>query len=215
MRLVLALFITLFLAACATPQLPITETSRALADKLQQQNQHLNSWQLTGRASVVTEQTAYYFNVFWKQNQQQYDLRFEAPLVSEAILLTGHEGFAELRLNKHKTIRGINPDQLITQAMGFNIPVTGLHSWVRGIAHKNSESQLQIKANGQTKEIRQDGWLIEYSDWGLFKINNKQYSLPSDIHLTHEQIKIRIRPSQWQQQQQPKINPIFSDLDFK
>lgn len=212
MRAALVALLGLFLSACSTPQLPVTEKSYVQSLKLQQHNSELSSWFILAQVSLTTEDKAYHFNTQWQQDVDQYKLRFEAPLASGAIELKGDQDGAELRLNNDKSYRGTDPEQLIRQVTPFNIPVIGLNSWVRGIAHRQSQNQIEINANGTTKNIQQDGWLIEYKDWETTQIAKSEYQMPSDIRLTHPTMHIRIRPSSWQPQQH-KVNPIFSDLE--
>ncbi len=206
--------LSLLLNACSTPQLPITQQSHELAAKLQQHNQGLNSWDLIASTSLATSETSYSLTVYWHQNGDQYNLRFDAPFTTGILKIKGRTGFSELTIDNKKTIQGIKPEQLIAEVTPFNIPVTGLTHWIRGIAHKNSAYQLNILSTGDTKNITQDGWLIEYDDWERIHIGTQFYRLPGDIHLKQNALNIRISPSNWTKPKQLQINPLFSDLDF-
>lgn len=204
----------LLLSACSTPQLPITEESRELATKLQQHNRNLNLWDLIASTSLTSSEASYSLTAYWQQNGAQYNLRFDAPFNVGILKIKGQAGFSELTIDNKKTIRGIKPEQLIAEVTPFNIPVTGLTHWIRGIAHKNSKHQLNILSTGDTKNITQDGWLIEYDNWEKTNVGGNFYRLPGDINLQQGDLNIRIIPSSWSKPKLNQSNPLFSDLDF-
>ena len=150
----------------------------------------------------------------WQQTNDQYSLRFDAPFNTGVLKIKGHKGFSELILDNKKTLQGENPEQLIAEVTPFNIPVSGLTHWIRGIPHQRTSKSIKIKANGETKSIQQDGWLIQYEEWAEELIGLKHYKLPEKIILTQGDLTIKISPSQWIHQPLEK-NSVFSDLDFK
>jgi len=212
-RFIIFGLLSLFLAACSTPQLPITQQSHERAAKLQQHNASLTSWDITASTSLTTEDDSYSLSLFWHQHNDQYTMRFDAPFTTGVLRVRGHNGFSEITVDNKKTIRGVTPEDLIAEVTQFNIPVTGLRQWIRGIPHKNSAFELAIKANGDTKNIQQDGWLIEFEDWELFDIDQQSYRLPSNIKLSQDKLNIHISPSSWVKPKAIKSNPIFSDLN--
>lgn len=213
MRVILFGLLSLFLSACSTPQLPITQKSHAQALQLQQHNKTLKSWDLTATTALTSDETSYSLSVFWHQNHDQYHLRFDAPFTTGVLKVKGKKGYAEITVDNKTTIKGISPEDLIAEATQFNIPVTGLMQWIRGIPHNDSKYQLNINGSGDTKNIKQDGWLIEYDDWELVKIGQQNYRLPSHINLSQAKLNIRISPSNWVKPIPVKTHRLFSDLD--
>lgn len=213
MRLVYFTLLGFLITACSTPQIPLTQHSYESAAKLQQNNKQLTAWDLSASTSLITETSSYSLSVAWHQADDKYDLRFDAPFTTGVLKVKGYQGFSELTVENKKTIRGDNPEQLITQLTQFNIPVTGLVHWVRAIPHNNSTFDIAIQANGYTKTIKQDGWLIEYDDWSQIKIDSKQYDLPGQIKLSSGGLQIKISPSTWVKKT-VETNPVFTDLNF-
>lgn len=214
MRFIVFWLVSLLLAACSTPQLPITEESHRLAAKLQQQNRGLMSWDMVASTAFTNKDSSYSLTAFWQQNEDEYSIRFDAPFNTGVLKIKGHAGFSELILDNKKTIQGVSPEQLIAQATTFNIPVTGLTQWIRGIPHQETQYLIGIKANGDTETIEQDGWLIRYDDWDMVSINAHTYRLPNTLRLKQGDINIKISPSQWLLTTPKKNNSVFSDLDF-
>jgi len=213
-RLIVFGLVSLLLGACSTPQLPITAKSHHLASKLQQQNRGLTSWDMVASTAFSNTDSSYSLTAFWQQNEDEYSIRFDAPFNTGVLHIKGRSGFSELILDNKKTIQGISPEQLISEATTFNIPVTGLTQWIRGIPHQETQYVINIKANGDTKTIEQDGWIIRYDDWDRVDINTHTYRLPNTLRLKQGDINIKISPSQWVLTRPKKNNSVFSDLDF-
>lgn len=213
MRFKLFCLLSILLTACTTPQLPISKESHEQAALLQQHNKSLTSWDITASTSLATEDNSYSLTVYWHQKNDRYDLRFDAPFTTGVLKVKGHNGFAEITVDNKKTIQGNNPEDLIAEATQFNIPVTGLTHWIKGIPHLDTESKVTIFANGDTKAIQQDGWFIQYENWRKVDIAQSIYRLPSNIKLSQAELDIRISPSDWVKPKPVKSNPLFSDLN--
>lgn len=204
--------ITLIINACATPPKPITQQSEQLAKKLQQQNSQLHSWHMSAQVSLDTDTEHYSFNALWQQQNNTYLLQFDTLLSSVFMQIQGSARQAELRL-KDRIYKGSNPEQLIAQLTPFNIPVTGLKYWIRGLKQPELNAQQEINYDGSIKSIQQQGWSIDYKEWDKVIIAKKHYTLPSDLELHRDAIYIRIQPSTWIKKQQQPSNPLFSDLE--
>lgn len=214
MRFILFGLLSIFLTACSKPQLPLTKESHELAEQLQLHNKSLTSWDITASTSLTTDISSYSLTAYWHQHNDRYNLRFDVPFTTGVLRVRGQNGFSEITVENKKTIRGVRPEDLIAEFTPFKIPVTGLTRWIRGIPHSDSEYQIAINANGDTKNIKQDGWFIEYDDWEAIEIGQQAYRLPSQINLSQTELKIRISPSNWVKTKPVKSNPLFSDLDF-
>ncbi len=213
MKIIVWSILGLLLTACSTPQLPVTQESYELAARLQQQNSRLTAWDITANTSITAKDSSYSLSVFWQQDGKNFDLRFDAPFATGVLRIKGNAEFAELTLENKKTIRGDTPEQLIKEVTPFDIPVTGLIYWIRGIPHKNAQNTTVINAYGDTKTIRQDGWLIRYDDWKEVTIQSHVYRLPHKILLDNDALQIKIKPSGWVKKVPLKSHPLFSDLD--
>ncbi len=213
MRFILWGLLALFLNACSVSQVPLTKESYKLAAKLQQHNSGLTSWDMTASTSISTTETSYSLIAFWQQTRDRFKIRFDAPFTTGVLRIKGDANYSELTLENKKTIHGATPEQLIAEVTRFEIPVTGLTQWIRGIPHSKSAYAIDINANGDTKSIKQDGWLVEYDDWQEVEVKSKIYRLPNHIDLKNNNLRIKISPSQWLKETPLKSNPLFSDLD--
>lgn len=218
MKLVFAVLITAILSSCASTQKPITDESYALAQLIHQQNKTLNSWFMLATVSFSNDDEAYFFNAVWQRQPHQFELLLNAPLSQGSVEIKGfglgtNTQGASLQLNNNPTIYGISAEELIQKSTQFNIPVSGLDYWVRGIAHPNSTSDNRINFDGTTLSLKQDGWNIHYSEWDKVNIKQATYWLPRQIKLRQADFKIQIRPSQWSPPNKPYVNPLFSDLN--
>ncbi len=177
------LLLILLLSGCAQlPKMPQTPASK------------LDSWRLNGRIAISTRTDSWTANVYWQQQGPSYILRLNAPLGQGAFLLEGSENGVIMRTANNETFTDRDPDALIAQVLKLEIPITGLHFWIRGIpAPKPSPQWYTFNKAKHLHRLRQDGWEILYRRY----INVQGIDLPNKIHLENQRFKVKIVISQW------------------
>jgi outer membrane lipoprotein LolB len=133
--------------------------------------------------------------VYWQQGADDYQMRFNAPLGQGALLLKGNYHQVTLRTADNKVFQADNPDTLLTQVLKLELPVTGLHYWIRGLpAPISTPKRLNLNENGYLHSLYQDGWQIEY----LSYFNESDPHLPKQIYLENHQFQVKMVISQWE-----------------
>ncbi|MDY6992116.1 MAG: lipoprotein insertase outer membrane protein LolB [Pseudomonadota bacterium] len=190
--------LTVNMSGCAlippSPPPPASPATHALWQTHQAQLRTLTAWRLNGRIAITTEQDNWTAHVHWQQHEQEYRLRFNAPLGQGALLLEGNEQQVMMHTAEQKTYIAENPDALILKTLNLAIPITGLHFWIRGLPKpKQLPSAYRLYEHGYLYSLQQDGWHIEYSRY----IPNNTIELPSKIFLDNGQFKVKIVISSW------------------
>jgi outer membrane lipoprotein LolB len=57
-----------------------------------------------------------------------------------------------------------SPEDLILQQLGYELPVSYLEFWIRGLPAPDFKAELTFNELNQLSEISQDGWKIIYPD---------------------------------------------------
>jgi len=175
--------LSILLYSCAQlPQMPSTP-----ADKLK-------SWRLNGRIAISTPDDNWTANVYWRQQDQAYQLRFNMPLGQGAVLLEGDDKEVMMRTANHETFKASNPDALVTQVLKIEIPVSHLHYWIRGIpTPKVPIGRYTLDDAQRLHHLQQDGWEIVYGRY----VNVYGLYLPNKIFLENDNFKVKLVISQW------------------
>ena len=85
--------------------------------------------------------------------------------------------------------RANTPEDLILQQLGYELPVSYLEYWIRGLPAPDSNADMTFNELNQLSLMIQDGWTINY-------IDPRQYgelTLPCRVEVTRPQNDIRLR----------------------
>lgn len=148
--LVLALVMTL-LVGCAQLQ---TET--ATSQQVFAANRQLQVWELRGRIGFSTGSEGHSGYLNWRQCASGYDLRINGPLGSGTVRLLGEPGIVTLYEGSNPALSAPTPEQLLADNYGWQLPLSQLHYWIRGIP--NPEQPYQRSVDG----FRQSGWHLQF-----------------------------------------------------
>jgi outer membrane lipoprotein LolB len=173
----------LLLSSCAQlPPLPKMSASQ------------LVSWHVNGRIAISTHTDSWTANVFWQQQGPVYEIRLNMPLGQGVMSLRGDDKGVVMRTANNKTFTARDPDVLVAQVLKLYIPVTALHSWIRGIPVSQPSPQwYTFDEAGRLHRLRQNGWEIVYKRY----IKVQGFDLPNKIFLENDRFQIKIVIYKW------------------
>jgi outer membrane lipoprotein LolB len=192
----LILFISLTACTSVTTQ-PAQFTPAQLnnaARAQQAQMRMISNWTIRGRIAVQMAQQGGSASVFWKQQGQNYAMEFFGPLGAGAVYLNGIPGQIDLTTSKGQHLQAATPEKLLQQALGWNLPITNLNYWIRGIPAPGFAGTQSFNNQGQLAQLQQDGWQINYLN--NMTANNKV--LPQYITLVRQGLVVKIIIDSWQ-----------------
>jgi len=154
----------LFLQACTSAPPPIatgTWTQREAALRA------LDHWQLQGRVNARYHDEAHTPRIRWRQTQQHYTIQLWGTLNAGATLIEGEPGQVSLEQGG-ETRTASRPEDLILQQLGYELPVSQLEYWIRGLPSPDEAHRMQLGEFDQITSLEQAGWTLEYTDYRLF-----------------------------------------------
>ena len=182
--------ILLVLAGCASqpvpPPKPATEFDPALPDYA--------AWSLRGRVSLVHGEQGWHAGMNWQETAGHYRLDLSGPLGQGALQITGAvDGMSRLQTANGEQYTARDADALVLTVTGWQLPVSGLRFWVRGIPAPGGDATMTTDDRGRLARLRQSGWDITYSryqaaagrDW------------PSRMRLEDTDISVTLIVDEW------------------
>ena len=82
-----------------------------------------------------------------------------------------------------------SPEDLILQQLGYELPVSFLEYWIKGMPAPNTPADLTFNELNQLTNLYQLGWSVSYTDPRLYGV----IFLPRRVELTRPQNDIRLR----------------------
>lgn len=201
MKYWLALGFTCALSACTTLPVP-SPAEPGTAEALWQQRQlsltAIQHWVVSGRLAILTPQTGWHIRVRWQQHADDYLIQLDAPLGQGAAELRGNVAGVTLRTADGE-FSAASAEALLEQRLGWQLPVSGLRYWVRGLPDAEAVTEHQtLDAAGRLTRLQQSGWDIEFRHYTAAPL-----ALPDKIFLVSRSVNpeaaldIRLVIEQW------------------
>lgn len=153
-----------------------------------------DAWVMEGRLALRVEDAGWHANIHWEQRPGNYRIRLYGPLGQGALELTGTPAGVFLQRSNGQVSQARDPDILLYQETGWQLPVSGLRYWVRGRVQPQLEYSLRRDEQGRPVELQQAGWDIRYTDF----FDNAATILPRRIQLVNGDIRVKLIIDQWQ-----------------
>jgi outer membrane lipoprotein LolB len=136
-----------------------------------------------------------YGNFDWQEAGDTVTLQLRNPLGQTLAIVTSSPASASLELPNRQPLTADNVSTLMQGALGFALPVEGLRYWLQPSPAPTSKAKTEQDPQdpAHLKEIRQDGWTIDYLAYadapatGLKRVNLSREEPPLDIKLVLDQ----------------------------
>jgi outer membrane lipoprotein LolB len=185
MKRLAGLLLVLLLAGCATTPVPTSSQSAAA----------MSSWQLNGRVSLTRGEEGWHAGLHWQVQADTFHLRISGPLGQGGFQLKGDARGVVLVDAEGQTFAARDADALLAQVTGWQLPVTGLRYWIRGLPEPVAgAAQMTRDETGRLRRLEQSGWVIKYQRYQLVE----DILLPAKLQLVHADLAVRIVIDQWQ-----------------
>jgi outer membrane lipoprotein LolB len=136
-----------------------------------------------------------YGNFDWQEAGDTVTLQLRNPLGQTLAIVTSSPATASLELPNRQPLTADNVSTLMQNALGFALPVEGLRYWLQPSPAPTSKAKTEQDPQdpAHLKEIRQDGWTIDYIAYadapatGLKRVNLSREEPPLAIKLVLDQ----------------------------
>lgn len=198
-NLLLPLF-ALLLAGCAgiSPQESMVGPGNAEDWQTHKaQVNRIDGWQISGKIGIRAPQDSGSGTLFWLQRQEYFDIRLSGPLGRGATRLTGRPEAVTLEVAGQGRFEAKSPEALVESQLGWQLPVSNLLWWIRGLPAPESRSSITLDSAGRLATLEQDGWSVQYLGYA----ENNGLALPSRIKLEGRNLQITLVIKDWQPRQ--------------
>ena len=98
-------------------------------------------------------------NIRWQQRGERFELRLWGPFGAGAAIIRGDA--SAIRFERDGVERAGDPLQILSDELGWSVPVDALSFWVRGLpAPAQDTISLELR-DGRLAHMRQAGWSID------------------------------------------------------
>ena len=122
----------------------------------------LSHWEFTGSVNVRDAREAHSSRIRWHQDGDHYRINLWGTFNAGATQIDGRPGEVSITQRDQPPVITHSPEELLYQELGYELPVSELNHWVKGIPAPGLPSQLEFGDNHQLLRFEQAGWQINY-----------------------------------------------------
>lgn len=191
----LLLATVLLLSACSRQPARLTADRPADWDLRQKALTALDTWDLNGRIAVTLEKNGGSASLVWQQRADTYSIQLFGPFGKGAVKLQGGPEGVSMEDDEGRTTRAADPETLLLQHLGWQVPVSGLKHWIKGSpAPDIALDNLLLDEQGRIGELAQGGWRISYSHYREIDA----FALPTRLRLINRELKVKLLIKHWE-----------------
>lgn len=194
------------LAACAAQPLrqalPPVQSVAAEARQVarEQALRQQPAWSLQGRIAVSNGRNGGSGRIDWIQAGGRFEVSLSAPVTRQSWRLVGDAASARLEGLDGGTREGPDAAALLRDATGWEIPLTALADWVRGIRAQGIGTASAVYGlDERLLRMEQGGWTIDYH-WpvpGSDTAVSASRTLPTRLDARRGEASVRLIVDQW------------------
>jgi len=153
----------------------------------------INTWEFTGRIGVRDANDSQNSSIRWRQINEDYVINLWGTLNAGATEITGTTGHVILEQEGKTPFTANSAEELVYQQLGYELPVTQLRYWIKGIPAPTSQGQTSFNDENHLIALTQDGWSVQY----LAYTNYDTESLPTRIRIEKAPLRLDFVRLNW------------------
>jgi outer membrane lipoprotein LolB len=195
--------LSLFLISCVgAPRMDAPVISEW--DARRQLLESLSEWEFTGSINVRDANEAQSSRIRWQQQDERYRINLWGTFNVGATEINGRPGEVRIEQQGEDAIVTESPEEMLYQQIGYELPVTELNYWIKGIPAPGASTALKFADNLQLLSFEQKGWRIDY----LGYTNFGRETLPNRIRIQKAPLQLDLIRLTWTlPQPQPQTQP--------
>jgi outer membrane lipoprotein LolB len=155
----------------------------------------IDNWRAEGKLGVRVgdEAQSAYFD--WHNQDQSFSLRLSGPFGQGTTWLRRRGPVVTLETADQPIRRATSAEQLMQAQLGWQVPVSNLRYWIKGLAApRHPVAQLRRNPDGTLAELQQQDWHITYSRYGL----HNGWILPGKLVAKRDTVTLTMIIKSWQ-----------------
>jgi len=128
----------------------------------------------------------------WRQDGDAYSFSVRGAN-GRTLRLSGDAGHALLEGVDAQAEVGRDPQALLRERLGAEVPFAALRRWALGLRVAGDPAQMQFDEKQLPAQLVQDGWTVEYLDW----FGDLSPPLPKKVFATRGKDKVRLVVQSW------------------
>lgn len=187
----LVVAVALLLSACQTIPGPVLNPEsgwrrdEAYFDATKLKLEALKQWRYTAKIGITTPVVREVANMVWEFSDQSNDIRLFGPLGIGAVNLQFDQYGVMLSDNSGAQHRGHSAQDLLTDIVGWPIPIDALSSWLHVLPDSTAVYRYKLnQAATELTTLEQLGWQIKYSSYRLYGGGDSAVMRPRKITAT-------------------------------
>ncbi len=198
-NLVIALLIVI-LSGCAQQfrKMPAPVFTEQSLLQHQQQVQAISHWQAIGKLGVKTPDDGGSATLRWQQQDTTYQIAFNGPFGQGNMAIDGEPGRVTFSGGSNPPQSAKTAEELMFKNTGWNIPVSQLAYWVRGLPDPTREvAHYTLNAQGLIDKLDQAGWKITYGEYTNTPNRNGVIAMPGRITAEYREMRLTLLIREW------------------
>ncbi len=155
----------------------------------------IHTWQAEGKLGLRVGDDAQSAYFDWHNDGQSFSLRLSGPFGQGTTWLRRQGALVTLETADQPVRRATSAEQLMQTQLGWQVPVSNLRYWIKGLAApQNPVAQLRRNPDGTLAQLHQQDWHITYSRYGL----HNGWILPGKLVAQRDHITLTMIIKSWQ-----------------
>lgn len=150
-------------------------------------------WQFNGRIAVSAGGRGGSGRIDWQQWGEDLAIQVSAPVTRRSWRLSRVDGVTRLTGLDAGPVQGGDAAELLRDSVGWEVPMTQMVDWVRGL-RAPGRAQVSFGPDLLPEIIEQDGWSVQYRNWGLFAGR----PVPTKLFAKRGDASVRLVIDRWQ-----------------
>jgi outer membrane lipoprotein LolB len=158
----------------------------------------VDNWQAVGKLAIKVPNDGGTANLKWLQTGDAYQIDLNGPFGSGKVTINGVPNNVTLSEASQTPQSAKTAEELIRKNSGWNIPVTQLAFWVRGLPDPNSKiTHFAPNAQGLVGEIEQLGWKVTYGEYLNLNTSTINIPMPGRIVAEYKDVRLTLVVREW------------------
>lgn len=153
----------------------------------------ISQWEFIGSLNVRDASDAHSSRIRWQQNDEAYQINLWGTFNVGATQIDGRPGEVQIAQQGEDPVFTDSPEALLYQELGYELPVTELNYWIKGIPAPGPSSNLVFGETSQLRAFQQVGWQISYMAYTNFGPE----TLPTRIRIEKAPLRLDLTRLRW------------------